>query len=147
MADPGPSPTSEVSLLVPHPTRTAVLVADPPATMGLAPARVQLPVLRLGTDDPLLPDIVTAIEGLDVAAGQQPLVLRQVVLSSGSGHDGEGLADARVMELEPTTLDAPPGWAWLDLDAKTLAGLEPGSSKSALASWGCEREDGWMAGR
>ena len=145
MAEPETSPSSQVALLVPHPTRTAVLVMDAPAPADVAPTPTRLPVLRLRGEDPLLPEILTAIDGLDVVVGGEALVLRQIVLPSAPGPDGEEVA--LLLELEPTSSDAPQGWAWLDVDAQTLARLEPARCRAALESWVDERQRGWSPRR
>ena len=145
MADAEPAPSCQVSLLVPHPNRVAVLVADDgsPDPHGSAPAR--LPMLHLGSTEPLLSDIVAAVDVVDVVDVRTTPVLRQVITSSDSAVSGSGEASrlCLLVEFEPTAADPPAGWAWRDLSTEAIDRLEPETSRAAVAAWVREREVGW----
>jgi hypothetical protein len=135
----------QVTLLVPHPGRTAVLVAEDPGrseTPTLArPAR--LPALRLPTAEPLLSEI---LESVDVVDTDTTAVLRQVVTSTDDRDDGENGGSGEVslmVEFDAGAPEPPAGWAWQDLDAAVIALLEPETSRAAVASWAHERAEGW----
>ena len=73
-----PTGSCRVSLLLPHPRRLAVLVAAADTSSGpRTPPR--LPTLRMSTDEPLLSEILAAIDEVDAA--MLPTPLRLVVTS------------------------------------------------------------------
>ena len=96
-----PADSCEVSLLVPHPRRTAVLVADETTSFDtpMPARRVRLPTFRLPSREPLLPDILASVDVVDT---DTTAVLRTVVTSSGDAEDsdpgrgGEAHVDGRV---------------------------------------------------
>jgi hypothetical protein len=141
MTQPEPAHSCRVSLLVPHPRRTAVLVADAPTVEE--PPTVTLPTLRLPSGEPLLSEILA---GVDLVDTDTTAVLRTVSTSSGAaegggpGRDGE---PTLMVEFDAGATDPPPGWIWRDLDAEVIARLEPESSRAAVASWARERVEGW----
>jgi hypothetical protein len=116
--------TCQASFLVPHPERTAILVAD-----GAA-----LPTVSLPDSEPLLPEILAAVDVLD---SDTTVVLRQVITSS-SGDD-----ITLLVECDASGPATPPGLTWLSLDAPAIARLEPETSRAAVASWARERVEGW----
>ncbi len=67
LTDPGPAGSCQVSLLVPHPGRTAVLVADGGAPSGTSRPPPRLPTLLMGSAEPSLPDILAAVDVVDTA--------------------------------------------------------------------------------
>jgi hypothetical protein len=71
MTDPVPAQSCQVCLLVPHPRRTAVLVAADATSVGtLTPARhARLPTLRLQSAEPLLSEILASVDVVDSLAG------------------------------------------------------------------------------
>ncbi|RYP86239.1 hypothetical protein EKO23_09800 [Nocardioides guangzhouensis] len=119
-----------MSLLAPHPRRTAVLVehSSPP----------RLPTVRLDDEEPTLPEILAAA-GHVVAPSAT--VLRQVVTSPRQAQD------ELLLELEAVATDPPSGWTWLDLDGDAIARLEPETSRAAVTSWARERDEGWAPSR
>ena len=121
----------QVSLLIPHPTRLAVLVGN----SGLSPAVSMLPTLRTGPEPPLS-EIVASIDAVDPATSV-PLRL------SMSTAQAEGVEAALLLEFDAVDADAPAGWRWCDLDAETIARLEPLDARAAVSSWSQERIDGW----
>ena len=126
---PGRPDGCRVSLLAPHPHRTAVLVA------ASAP---RLPTVHLDSEEPTLPEILTAAaDVVDPSA----TVLRQVVTSPGEAQD------ELLLELDAVATEPPAGWAWLDLDAEVAARLEPVTSRAAVAAWVDERATGWAPRR
>ena len=135
-----PAESCQVSLLVPHPARTAVLVADDPTVEG--PHRhVRLPTLRQSGGEPHLPEILASVDVVDT--GTTP-VLRQVMTSTGDSQDGgRGGEVALLVEFDAGESEPPPGWVWQDLDAEVIARLHPESSREAVASWARERVEGW----
>ena len=135
-------------MLVPHPRRIAVLVADDSAPVGIftPPRHARLPTLRVGSADPSLVEILAAVDVVDPAT---TAVLR-VVLTAAADVDGgadieqsENGALTLLVEFDAATSAPPDGWAWLDLDAEVIAGLEPETSRTAVASWVRERAEGW----
>jgi hypothetical protein len=134
-----------VSLLVPHPARTAVLVVDgnPPSGAATPPT---LPTLRVSGAEPPLSDILAAVDVVDTA---KTAALRLVMTSPVDASDveaAEGAEDAEVamlLEFEAAATEPPAGWTWQDLDADVLARLEPSTSRAAVASWARERAEGW----
>lgn len=121
----------QVSLLVPHPTRLAVLVGD----SGPSPSISTLPTLRTGPEPPLA-EIMASVDAVDPATSV-PLRL------SMSTARAVGVETALLLEFDAVAVDAPAGWAWLDLDAETIARLEPADARAAVSSWTRERVDGW----
>ena len=129
-----------VSLLVPHPTRLAVLVADGGATGDATTPR--LPTFRMGSPEPGLPEILARVDVVDTAA---TAVLRVVVTTDG---DADENAEAALMvELDAGVTDAPTGWTWADLDTEVVARLEPWTSRTAVAAWAQEHVEGWSPRR
>lgn len=55
----------------------------------------------------------------------------------------DGIETALLLEFDAVAADAPAAWAWLDLDAETIARLEPADARAAVSSWTLERVDGW----
>jgi hypothetical protein len=121
--------TTQISMLVPHPRRLAVLV-------GAGNERT-LPTMRLPGTEPALGDIVAAFAALGIGG---TAVLRQVV-TSGDVEDAGELT--RLVELDAGVEEAPDGWVWRDVDADLTALLEPETSRAAVVAWGRERVDGW----
>ncbi len=121
----------EVALLVPHPTRLAVLVVD----VGHSSAASELPTLRL-SPEATLPEIMASAEVIDPATAV-PLRLSMTKARA------EGDAIAMLMEFDAVGTQAPAGWMWRDLDATTITGLEPAEARAAVSSWARERADGW----
>lgn len=121
----------QVSLLVPHPTRLAVLVADD----GVSPSTPMLPTLHTGPEPPLA-EIVASVDAVDPATSI-PLRL------SMSAAQAEGLETALLLEFDAAAADAPTGWVWQDLDAESIARLEPVDARAAVSSWRRERVEGW----
>ncbi|HEY2296486.1 MAG TPA: aminoglycoside phosphotransferase family protein [Jatrophihabitans sp.] len=114
---------------MPHPERTAVMVADGDPLLGSnAPAR--LPAVSLSNTEPLVPEMLAAVDVLDP---DRTVVLRTVMTSA-----GVLLVECDAMRAAPA-----PGWTWLELDAQAIARLEPETSRAAVASWVGERADGW----
>ena len=149
-------PICRVALLVPHPTRTAVLVATERDEPAGSPACARLPTLQLPTlelpgEEPLLSDIVALVDVMD---GDTTPVLRQVVTASGDDQDAEpgepshaAAASELLVEFEAGTSGRPPGWTWQAIDAETIGRLEPATSRAAVAAWARERDEGWSPAR
>jgi Phosphotransferase enzyme family len=143
MTDPEPAGSCQVSLLVPQPARTAVLVVGvnpPPFESATQPT---LPTLRAGGAEPPLPDILAAVDVVDTA---RTAALRLVMTSPVDTSDVEAAQDAEVtmlLEFEAAATEPPTGWTWQDLDADVIARLEPSTSRTAVASWARERAEGW----
>jgi len=121
----------QVALLVPHPTRLAVLVVD----SGHSSAVSVLPTRRMGPEPPL-PEVLASFDAVDPATAV-PLRL------SMSTAPADGVETAMLVEFDAVGAEAPAGWVWRDLDAKTIAGLEPAELRPAVSSWVRERTDGW----
>ena len=122
----------QVSLLVPHPTRLAVLVGD----SGPSSSVWRLPTLRTGPEPPLA-EIMASVDAVDPETSV-PLRL------SMSTAQADGVEIALVLEFDAVAAAAAPaGWAWRDLDAETIARLEPADARAAVSSWTRERVDGW----
>ena len=134
MTGPAPAQSCRVSLLVPHPRRLAVLVAD--AGPSGASATPRLPTLLMSGAEPSLPDILARVDVVDTAS---TAVLRLVVTSASE--------PALLVEFDAAGGDPPTGWGWLDLDRDVLDGLEPATSRAAVASWARERVEGWSPRR
>jgi hypothetical protein len=141
VTDPGSAGSCQVTLLIPHSERRAVLVADVESfTPGTPPT---LPTLRMSSAEPKLSDILDLVDVVDTATTP---VLRLVVTSGGEASDtlaGDGNEVSLVLEFDAATTDPPAGWTWQELSAEVLAQLEPESSRAAFASWARERADGW----
>ena len=152
----GPEPAGCcVALLVPHPRRTAVLVADVATSQPDPTARVdpRLPTLQLSTTEPHLPEILASVDVVDTDA---TAVLRQVIVSTNGASDGEqdddqdddqddGEEACLLVEFDSVDIEPPPGWVWLDLDAGVVARLHPEPFRRAVASWVDERAHGWSS--
>jgi hypothetical protein len=128
MTEDGDEQGWQVSLLVPHPTRLAVLVGDN-----------GLPTLRTGPEPPLS-EILASVDAVDPATAV-PLRLSMTAAQA------EGVEAALVLEFDAVTADPPAGWAWRDLDAESIARLEPADARGAVSSWCRERVDGWSPRR
>ena len=141
MAESGTTHTCQVTLLIPHPERAAVLVADEPERRGGAVVpRVRMPSLWLDDEEPLLSTILDSTELLDADTA---VVLRQVLTSGPGEDDEEDVGLSVVVELEAGTAETPAGWRWQDLDDDVIARTEPGTAREVLASWSQERTEGW----
>jgi hypothetical protein len=132
VTDGAPAGTCHVSFLVPHPDRPAVMVAAPRGP----DSPVRLPSVSLANAEPLVPEILAAAEVLDA---DTTVVLRQVMTSS----DAEGDDVRLLVECDAAGATAPPGWAWVDLDERVIARLEPETSRATVAAWARERVEGW----
>lgn len=136
MTNPGPAEICQVSFLVPHPDRRAVMVADGGPLVG-SETHARLPTVSLPKSEPLVPEILAAVDVLD---SDTTVVLRQVMTSSSAA---EGDKIRLLVECDAFRPAIPPGWTWLDLDAQAIARLEPETSRAAVASWARERAEGW----
>lgn len=142
MTEAEPAERCQVTLLVPHPRRVAVLVADSSSgtsTSTMLLPQPRLPTLRMNSAEPSLPEIVASIDVVDTST---VAALRLVMTSAAEAEDAE-LGESFMVEFEAASTDPPPGWAWQDLDARVIARLEPATSRAAVASWARERADGW----
>ena len=133
MTEPEPAESCHVTLLVPHPGRIAVLVADSDSA--------SLPTLRMNSAEPSLPEMLALVDVVDTSTAA---VLRLVMTSAADADDGED-GETFLVEFEAASTDPPAGWAWQDLDARVIARLEPATSRAALASWARERAEGWSS--
>lgn len=125
-----PEGVCRVSLLVPHPARPALLVADRPVPLSL------LPTVVIDHPEPTVTTILASVDGIVPSTA---VVLRQVVTSETDG--GE---TALLVELEAALTQPPPGWTWLEVDTEEgVTGLEPEASRAAVAAWARERAEGW----
>src|SRR5688572_23325081 len=95
MTDPAPAGNSQVSLLVPHPGRTAVLVADVGPGSEAAPPPM-LPTLRVSGAEPSLSDILASVDVIDTA---RTAALRLVMTSPVDGRDVDDAEDGEVSLL------------------------------------------------
>jgi phosphotransferase family enzyme len=134
-----------VSLLVPHPLRTAVLVAAGTTSFETAgqPRPARLPMLTLPTAEPLLSEILARVDVVDT---DTTAVLRQVITSSVGVEDGEPSGEGDVtllVEFDTGADEAPEGWAWQDLSSDSLPSLEPETARAAVGHWARERAGGW----
>ena len=127
MTNPEPAESCQVSFLVPHPERTAVMVAD----------GAWLPTVSLSNAEPRVSEMLAAADVLD---SDTTVVLRTVMTSSSAAERGEVTL---LVECDAIGAAPAPGWTWLDLDAQAIARLEPETSRAAVASWARERADGW----
>jgi phosphotransferase family enzyme len=109
------------------------MVADgsPPLESG------DLPTVSLPQAEPLVSDILAAIDVLDA---DTTVVLRQVMTSAGGAEPDEVTL---LVECDPVAAALAPGWTWLNLDAQAIARLKPETSRAAVASWARERAEGW----
>lgn len=135
----------QASLLVPHPTRAAVLVADdgPSSATSTSPVPARLPTVRMLSAEPLLSEILASVDVVDT---DTTAVLRQVITSVSTAEDGEPGDNAELtllVEFDVGAAEPPPGWTWQDLDAAAIERLEPETSRAAVASWVRERSEGW----
>ncbi|HET6987459.1 MAG TPA: aminoglycoside phosphotransferase family protein [Kribbella sp.] len=149
MTEPEPAESCHVTLLVPHPRRIAVLVADADSSSGtststqtLMPPQPRLPTLRMNNAEPSLAEILASVDVVDTST---VAVLRVVMTSAAEANDGEDHehAETFMVEFEAASTDPSAGWAWQDLDASVIARLEPATSRAAVASWVRERAEGW----
>lgn len=141
MTGPEPTGSCQVSLLVPHPRRLAVLIADAGSRSGpRTPPR--LPTLRVDGDEPLLSEILDSIDVVD-ATQIPPLRLVATSPPAADPEAGENDELALLVEFDTALGDAPAGCTWLDLDAEAIARLEPETARAAVASWARERAEGW----
>jgi hypothetical protein len=130
---------SQVSLLVPHRRRIAVLVADVD-TLQAAPT---LPTVLMGSAEPTLPEILASVDVVDTTA-TTPLRLVVTPIGDAEGaEDAEDDAVALMVEFDATVTEAPANWTWQDLDAEVIARLEPEVCRAAVTSWARERAEGW----
>lgn len=144
----GPAEGCQVSVLVPHPERTAVMVADagPLVGSGAHRRRARLPTVWLANAEPLVSEILDSVDVLD---SDTTVVLRQVVTSASAAADSMSSERDEVTRVVvecdagAAAAELPPGWTWLDLDAPAIARLEPETSQAAVASWARERAEGW----
>jgi Phosphotransferase enzyme family len=143
--DPGPAERCQVSLLVPHPRRTAVLVADAetPSETSVRPAHPRLPTLLMSSAEPSLPEILASVDIVDTVA----TATLRLIMTSGAdvedGDDGENGEVTLVVEFDAAAADPPAGWAWQDVDMELITRLEPTTSRAAVTSWARERVEGW----
>jgi hypothetical protein len=142
MTHPEPAERCQVSLLVPHPRRTAVLVAHDTTSLDTptSPRQVRLPTLQLPRGEPSLSEILASVDLLGTGT---PAVLRTVMTSATHAADGERGEATLLVEFDAGAAGPPPGWTWLDLDAEAILRLEPESAQAAVASWARERVEGW----
>ena len=140
MSEPESAERCQITLLVPHPGRIAVLLADSSTSTSttLLPAP-WLPTVRMNSAEPSLPEILASIEVVDTST---TAALRVVMTSGAEAEDAE-LGETFMVEFEAVAADPPGGWAWQDLDEMVIARLEPATSRTAVASWARERADGW----
>src|SRR5215212_7592376 len=127
MADPEPAESCQVSLLVPHPFRTAVLVADDRNYVEAdTPSRhPRLPMVRMSSAEPPLTEILASVDVVDTAA---TAVLRQVKTTPSEAGYGVPIEPGEVslmLEFDASEAKPPTRWMWQDLDAQALAELEP----------------------
>jgi len=118
-------------LLVPHPARLAVLVREG----GRSPVASVLPILHLGPE-PTVPQILAGVDVIDPGAA---VPLRLSMSKGSAGGDKISM----LVEFDAAGTAAPPGWTWRDLDATTIAHLEPADARASVSSWARERADGW----
>lgn len=129
--------SSEVSLLVPHAARIAVLVEGEPTSSGHA----RLPSLTVPTAEPSVAAILAAVDFMDTDAA---VVLRQVMTSGPEeGGSGDDTPVTLVVEFDARPIEPPSGWRWLELDEQEISRLEPESARAAVGSWAKERAEGW----
>jgi hypothetical protein len=145
MTHPEPAERSQVSLLVPHPRRTAVLVADDTTSLETPtpPRQVRLPTVQIPSGEPSLSEILASVDLLDT---DTTAVLRTVMTAAGHADDGDpgdGGEATMLVEFDAGMTDPPAGWTWQDLDADAVRRLEPESARAAVASWARERVEGW----
>jgi hypothetical protein len=145
MTDAEPAERCRVTLLVPHPRHTAVLVAEETSRLETPtrPRRAILPTLQLPTAEPLLSEILASIDMVDT---DSTAVLRQVITSAVDAGDGRPVENGEVavmVEFDAGSTEPPSGWSWRHLDADVIALLEPETSRAAVSSWARERAEGW----
>ena len=140
MTEPGQAESCQVSLLVPHPVRMAVLVADTDSSS-------ELPTLRMNSAEPSLPEILASVDVVDTSKAAALRVVMTSATEADDGETGEGgeHGETFMVEFEAASTDPPAGWAWRDLDARVIARLEPATSRAAVASWARERAEGWSS--
>ena len=131
MTDPEPAESCQVSLLVPHPGRIAVLVAEGEGEQTRRPCRpCDWTARSRRSPRSWRPSAM-------VDSDTTP-ALRLVMTSATDAENVEFL-----LEFEPAAAEPPRGWGWQDLDGEVIARLEPESSRNAVASWVHERATGW----
>ena len=138
MTDPGPAQSCQVTLLVPHPKRTAILVAAQNPSEATTPPT--LPTVRISSAEPSLPEMLASTDVVDTAT---TAALRVVMTSAPTTEDRENGELTLMVEFEAPATEPPAGWTWQSLDAEVIARLEPKTCLSAVASWARERAEGW----
>jgi hypothetical protein len=140
VADHDPAASCLVTLLVPHPSRTAVLVVDDADSSPPGPAR--MPIVRVPGEGPELAEILTLVEVVDPA--ETPVLRLVMTAAVDAGHGGSGAGAGPTMLVEFDSVPEPPlGWTWQDLDLEVIGQLEPETTRSAVAAWARERDEGW----
>ena len=103
-----------VALLIPHPSRTAVLVADAERATGVnSPS---LPTVWLNNSEPELYEILDSVEVIDPATA---VVLRQVNISA-----GESTQNSLMLEFDASAAEPSIGLTW----------QRPGRTRRSLGS-------------
>ena len=125
-----------IVVLVPHPSRRAMLVV--PAPEWSSDAAVRLPSFVLDRDF-TTPACLTAVEAL---LGVQPRALRIDPLR----RDPDADPTLVIVDLEPIGADAPSPFAWADWASLPIATLEPPELREALPRWIGRRELGPTTG-
>ena len=128
-------PACAVSLLVPHPTRPAVLFQ---ASSGPSAVR-SLPLVSTRIE----PSIVDILEAATPLLGGEVVPLRMIALETTNHHE----ATSVLVETEPFAASAPPGYEWRDLDADSLGLLQPIAARVVVGGYVDERDNGWSAQR
>lgn len=125
-----------IVVLVPHPSRRALLASAPAEWSSDAVAR--LPTVALDRDF-TTSTCLTAIEAL---LGVQPRALR----IDPRRRDTDGEPTLVIVDLEAFGPDAPSPYAWTDWATLPLGSLEPPELREALPRWMGRRELGPTAG-
>jgi aminoglycoside phosphotransferase (APT) family kinase protein len=146
---PEPTRGCQVTFLIPHPTRAAVLVGDDATLAGpTASARVRMPTLWLDEEQPLVSRILDSTELVDSSTA---VVLRQLIISGPAEGDdeeeGQQAGFSLLVELDARTDEAPAGRSWQDLDEGVIARLEPELVRDTVGAWLQERTGGWSPWR
>lgn len=121
-----------IVVLVPHPSRRALLASAPPEWSS--DPVVRLPTVALGTDFSTRA-CLTAVEAL---IGVQPRALR----IDTRRRDGDGDPTLVVVDLEPFGPEAPSPYVWTDWATIPLDSLEPPELREAVPRWIGRRELG-----
>jgi hypothetical protein len=140
VADRDPAASCLVTLLVPHPSRTAVLVVDDHASTASTPA--WLPIVRVPGERPELAEILTMVEVVDPARTPVLRLVTTDAVDADHGGSGADSGPSMLVEFDAVT-DPPVGWTWLDLHPGVFDRLQPATSRAAVAAWGRERDEGW----